>query len=321
MIRLFHKPSRKAPFPLGKSFAFSIFDDTDVATLQSVMPVYDLLTALGMRTTKTVWPLSYNGNSDFAGSHTLEDSEYAKYIRELSKRGFEIAFHGATMASSERAETLRALGLFRETLGFYPRSCAAHAVNRENLYWGAARFGSHLLRRMYTAVSKRPTDFFQGHIEGTPWFWGDIAKQHFDYVRSFTFNTIDLWALTPHVCYEDSETPWVNHWFITADAESVEEFVELMNEANVDRLEREGGLCLLSTHFGKGFVNEGNIEKRAKHLLMNLARRNGWFVPVSEILDFLRASGLVNKISGTDRRWLELTWFLHAVRRRLKHKR
>ena len=60
-------------FPDGKRFAFTIFDDTDVGTLESLRPIYDLLAQLGLRTTKTVWPLDYLGSSAFAGSVTLED--------------------------------------------------------------------------------------------------------------------------------------------------------------------------------------------------------------------------------------------------------
>jgi hypothetical protein len=42
-----------AEFPGGKCFAFTIFDDTDVATVENIRPIYLLLEDLGMRTTKT----------------------------------------------------------------------------------------------------------------------------------------------------------------------------------------------------------------------------------------------------------------------------
>lgn len=40
----------------GKSFAFTIIDDTDEATVANVKPIYDLLAELGIWTTKTVGP-------------------------------------------------------------------------------------------------------------------------------------------------------------------------------------------------------------------------------------------------------------------------
>ena len=44
-------------FPEGKRFAFTILDDTDGATLESVKPVYEFLADQGLRITKTVWVL------------------------------------------------------------------------------------------------------------------------------------------------------------------------------------------------------------------------------------------------------------------------
>ncbi len=44
------------PYPGNREFAFSVIDDTDDARLENIVPLYDLLTELGLRTTKTVWP-------------------------------------------------------------------------------------------------------------------------------------------------------------------------------------------------------------------------------------------------------------------------
>ena len=61
-------------FPNEKKFAFTIFDDTDLATVQNVKPIYDLLYQLGIITTKSVWvfPTS-NEKSKFYHSQTLSD--------------------------------------------------------------------------------------------------------------------------------------------------------------------------------------------------------------------------------------------------------
>ena len=316
----FHRPSADFRFPGGKRFAFSIFDDTDVATEPSVRPLYALLTSLGLRTTNTVWPLGFAGKSDYAGSHTLQDKGYAAFVKQLAGDGVEIAFHGATMESSTRDDVRRALDVFHEQLGFYPRSYAGHAMNRDNLYWGPARFGSRILRRLYPALAGEAGEWFQGHVEGSPYFWGDLSARYLTFVRGFTFDTLNLWRLTPHVCYEDPRTPWVKHWFITADADNVEEFTQVLDEASQDRLEQEGGIGLLSTHFGKGFVIDGRVEGRVERLLTRMARRDGWFAPVTEILDYLRSCGLVRPIADADRRRLEWRWFLHALRRRFKRR-
>src|SRR5579862_1592846 len=144
-----------ASFPDGKQFAFSIFDDTDVATLEYIRPIYELLDRLGFRTTKSVWPLPYQGSSEYEGSATLEDCEYAAYIRDLQERGFEIAFHGARMESTERSEIRKALEVYQQNLGRYPTAYAAHGHNSDNLYWGVDRFRFRFWRWLYAAARSR----------------------------------------------------------------------------------------------------------------------------------------------------------------------
>jgi hypothetical protein len=97
-------------FPQGKRFAFTILDDTDDATLENVKPVYDALKAHGIRTTKTVWPVDCpEGSRIFFAADTLQRKAYLEFVRRLSADGFEVAFHGATMESSRRDRTVRAL--------------------------------------------------------------------------------------------------------------------------------------------------------------------------------------------------------------------
>ena len=97
-------------FPAGRRFAFTIMDDTDVATLANVGPVYRLLDQLGFRTTKTVWPVGCpEGSANFSSSETLEDPAYLAFVLDLQSRGFEVAYHGATRESSTRERTERAL--------------------------------------------------------------------------------------------------------------------------------------------------------------------------------------------------------------------
>src|SRR5215831_8659323 len=79
------------PYPEGRGFAFTIIDDTDGETLETVSPIYDELSELGLRTTKTVWvraPRIPPSRSCDAGD-TLERPEYTSYLRSLQSRGFE----------------------------------------------------------------------------------------------------------------------------------------------------------------------------------------------------------------------------------------
>src|SRR6266853_1400204 len=108
-------------FPGGARFAFTVIDDTDVATVENVRPIYRLLESLGMRTTKTVWPVRCEeGSRNFSLSETLDDAHYRDFVVDLHARGFEIAFHGATMETSPRDRTARALQRFQALFGAPP---------------------------------------------------------------------------------------------------------------------------------------------------------------------------------------------------------
>jgi hypothetical protein len=81
-------------WPEGRRFAFSIFEDTDSATLENVGPVYAFLEGLGFRTTKSVWPLPGMGVPDRGGS-TCAAPRYRDWALSLQHSGFEIGGHNA----------------------------------------------------------------------------------------------------------------------------------------------------------------------------------------------------------------------------------
>src|SRR5690348_9622799 len=167
---------RKLQFPGNARFAFTIIDDTDVATVSNVAPIYALLESLGMRTTKTVWPLDCPGErGDYEGSQTLEDSEYLDFVLDLRCRGFELTWHGPTMASSKRVRTLRALERYRELVGEYPRIHINHAQNRENIYWGAERIDTLVLRSVFRGSAHSRSE---GSNPDSEFWWGDACQKH-----------------------------------------------------------------------------------------------------------------------------------------------
>jgi len=110
--------------------------------------------------------------------------------------------------------------------------------------------------------------------------------------------------------------PFVKNFFITCDADNVEEFNALLNEKNQEKLEKERGVCIISTHFGKGFIEEGKINSQTKYLLEKIREKNGWFVPVSVALDFLKDHNINNRILYNEIFSLELKWFLHSLIRK-----
>jgi len=313
-------------FPDGKRFAFTIFDDTDVATVENVKPVYDLLTELGMRTTKTVWPFNWTrGPSNFSSSETLEDAPYVEFVQSLAAGGFEIASHGATMETSDRETTRRAHERLKALFGAYPRSYANHSWNRENLYWGADRIDVPWLRALYARYLGIAPDFYQGHVPGSPLWWGDLCAERHDYVRNLTFNALNALDVNPTMPYHDPSRPLVKYWFSATDAENCEEFVRRFAGDGIARLEAAGGVCIVATHLGKGFTVNGRVDPRVETILRALAARSGWFVPVSELLDYMRHA---RRAAGHDRdtlspkewRALQVRWARDLVWRRIAPK-
>ncbi len=311
---------RNGPFdwPHGKRFAFAIIDDTDVATVENVEPVYRLLEELGLRATKTVWPVACpEGSANFSSSQTLDDADYLAFVLDLQRRGFEIAFHNATMETSTRERTERALQRFRELFGQYPRVHANHSYNRENLYWGEERVDNPLVRWVYSRVNSVPKGFYQGHKEHSEYWWGDLCRQRIEYVRNLTFNSLNLAAINPSMPYRDPKRPLVRWWYSAADADNVEEFNRIMSSDNQAALEASGGFCILATHFGKGYVRHGEVDPQARQLLRELAGRNGWFCNVSELLDWLRGQRVDETLPAREWRRMQWLWLRDLFVRRL----
>ncbi|HEV8263337.1 MAG TPA: hypothetical protein VGQ06_00185 [Gemmatimonadales bacterium] len=312
----------RLPFPGAARFAFTVMDDTDVATVENAAPIYRLLESLGMRTTKTAWPVRCEeGSRNFWLSETLDDPHYRDFVVDLHARGFEIAFHCATMETSTRGRTAEALEKFRRVFGAPPRVHANHALNRENLYWGAGRFDDAVLRLLYRIAFRQWGDFFQGHRPESPYWWGDFCVDQIEYVRNLTFSEINLLRVNPSMPYRDPNRPCVRWWFSASDAEDADEFNQLLRPENQQRLEAEGGVCIVATHFGKGFARDGKPHPETRRVLEQLATRKGWFPTVGELLDWLRARRESDALPAREWRRMQWRWARDLLMRRLAARR
>ncbi|HSJ30317.1 MAG TPA: hypothetical protein VK933_02710 [Longimicrobiales bacterium] len=306
------------PFPGGRRFAFTILDDTDDATVENVKPIYDLLHELGYRTTKTVWPVACpEGSRIYFAGHTLEDPGYLEFMNELLAHGFEVAFHGATMESSVRERTVRALEVLRDRLGVDPEIHCNHGQNLENLYWGENRYRSWYLRlplQLLARIENRPR--YSGEKEGSPYYWGDVCRERFRYVRSFAFATLNTARLPVSKPYRLKSTPCVNYWFTTSDAPDVRSFNRLVTRRGIDELAASGGYCIMSTHLGKGFVYNGRVDEQVEDSLRYMAALNGWFVTASDLLEHLVAERGGEELSPWRQALLETMHVADRVRAR-----
>ena len=293
-------------WPEGKRFAFTVFDDPDACSEESRM-VYHFLADLGFRTTMAVWPIGplRDRNSD---GETCSDSSYRAYAQQLQSRGFEIGYHNAAPHPCTREEIQKSFELFREYFGAYPTAAANH-YNTDALYWGSPRLHEGLGRAIYdlSTLGRQRTRFL-GHVEDHPYFWGDLCREHIRYYRNFVYREINTLKACPYQPYYDPERPFVNGWFCSAEGTDCASYVATITEANLDRLQEEGGLCIMYTHFGKGFVQDGKLTPRFRELTTRLSRANGWFAPVTAVLDHLRSIHGVRTIPPKVLKRMEWKW-------------
>ena len=305
-------------FPDEKKFAFSIVDDADVSQIEVIRPVYALLAELGIAATKIVWSNAPDENRAFDSRCTLEDPEYCDFILELHERGFEIGWAGASRESNTRERTIEGLERFREVVGYYPRVQVNGVFNRESMYWGMNRIDQPLLKAVVQRAAPTPPGYFLGHVEGSPFWWGDVCLERVDYVMNLTFDDVNLSRINPSMPYHDPSRPFVRSWFSASDAESCTEFNQLLRPDRLEKLERDGGCCIVATRLSKGFMRNRQIDRLARKRLEALAAKSGWFVPVSTLLDHLRdQSTPAFSIGEWDR--MQWKWARDLVRRRVRN--
>jgi len=306
-------PSRPARvvWPNGKTFAFTVFDDPDSQSYEAGRRVYSFLLELGFRTTRGVWPSGAVRLPNSPGE-TCENPRYRAHTAELESLGFEAGYHHTTRHSSTREEIIRGLDSFRAYFGHDPWSMANH-YNAEAIYWGRARL-SPPMRTLYTvATLGRTNGHYFGHVEGHPSFWGDVCRERIRYCRNFVYADVNTLAACPWMPYHDPAKPYVPAWYASSEGSNVTRFVNTLSEANQDRLEADGGACIMYTHFGHGFVENGALHPRFTVLMERLSAKNGWFVPVTTLLDYLRRQRSDMTIAGRQRQALERRWLWEKI--------
>ena len=302
-------PRRDPPqidWPDQKAFAFTVFDDPDAQTYKDGRLVYSFLADLGFRTTRGVWPgpVVRTPNS---GGETCENPEYRQHTIELQRLGFEVGYHNTTAHSSTRPEIVRGLDAFRAYFGHDPSAMANH-YNTEAIYWGQARVTPPVRSIYALATLGRTRGLHFGEVEGHPAFWGDLCRERVRYCRNFVYYDVNTLAACPWMPYHDPLRPLVPAWYGSSEGSNVTRLVDTLSEKNQDRLEEEGGACIMYTHFGHGYVENGRLNPRFKQLMVRLSRMNGWFVPVSAVLDHLGRQRVGRVITDSQRQSLEQRW-------------
>jgi len=297
----------RVEWPDGKKFAFTVFDDTDSATLANTREVYAFLADCGFRTTKSCWPVRGDASRPRFPGETCEDSAYNAWLLGLQSKGFEIGWHNATWHGLPRAEIFRAMDRFAEIFGHYPQTAANHS-DGESLYWGNYRLTGFRAVLYDFLTFFRNHDVYRGHIESDIHFWGDLCKEKIKFFRNFVFHETNCLKCCPFMPYHDPLRPYVNYWFASCNGNRVNDFTRFLSEANQDRLEEEGGACIMYAHFARGFQENGRLQPRFRQLIERLAQKRGWFVPVATVMEYLLRVQGHHDITDDERKWLERRW-------------
>lgn len=272
-------------FPNNKTFVFTIIDDTDDSFLENTKPIYDFLFENGLLITKTIWV--YPPRDRESKGHSLQHHGYRDFLLDIKSKGYEIALHNIGSGTYSREEILEGLKEYKNIFGDYPKIQTNHSYNIDSIYGGYKRFSflfSFLIKLLHPVYSQK----YEGEIPKSPHYWGDFHKKLIKYNRNYETDQLNTIKSNPYMPYLDkNKAQYSNYWFSSTFAPNQWMFNKIVTPESIDKLEHEGGVCILNTHLGyymkNGKIDQGFIDK-IKYISK---KNNGWFMPVSTVLDYL----------------------------------
>ena len=186
--------------------------------------------------------------------------------------------------------------------------------NLEAIYHGEERV-TGVRRAIYNVLTRgRRRRLFEGHVPESPLFWGDLCAERISYVRNFVYRDTNTLAACPHMPYRDSAKPSWPPGSPPPRAPIPPRSCARSARPHQDRLEAEGGLAIMYTHLGAGFWRGGRLDPQFEAVMRMLAKRDGWFAPVAEILDHLHSVKGVTELDEGKRHELEWRWIRDKLR-------
>ena len=278
----------------NKKFIFTIIDDTDDSFCPQINEIYDVLQKNGLRTTKTLWVYPVR-DSERSKGECLQDEEYRKFVLNLKKKGFELGLHNVGSGDYKREEIIKGLAEYEEILGEKPNIHVNHSYNPDNIYCGPKRFSfpfNIIVKYLYSSYNN-----FSGEIKKSRHYWADIHKKFIKYSRNYEIDDINTLKHNPYMPYRDKKyDKYCNYWYSSTFAPNQWMFNHIVTKKSIDKLEREGGVCILYTHLGYYYKN-GQVDQGFKEMISYIGKKKtGLFLPVSEVLDILNEQKKKNKI-------------------------
>tara|TARA_B110001450_G_C17668082_1_gene500694 strand:+ start:16986 stop:17969 length:984 start_codon:yes stop_codon:yes gene_type:complete len=304
--------------PGNKKFIFTIIDDTDDAFTEKIKPVYDILHENGLKTTKTVW-VNPVRDHDRSKGDSLADQDYRSFVLDIQKKGFEIALHNVGSGSYKRDEIINGIEKYKNILGNYPKLHVNHSYNPDNIYCGSKRFSfpfNWIVKKMYSQYNS-----FYGEVKGSIYFWGDLHKKHIKYSRNYEIDDINTYKINPYMPYRDKKyDEFCNYWYSSTFASNQWMFNRMVNKKSIDKLEEEGGICILYTHLGY-FYKNGEVDKGFKSIVEYLgSKENGLYIPVGEVMKLLKKNKMSEKKDSYIPYWQKKKLEFLSLKTRIKYR-
>jgi len=236
--------------------------------------------------------------SDINSSHTQ------KWATALARKGIEIGIFSLSKANHNWFKDIS--NIFVYSHGW---------VNtKEN-------FRGRILSKLIYLKLRKSRRIFSGEEPESDFFWGDYCKKHIKFIRNHVFNGIKTSSYDRKMPYKvAAKSQYSNYWFSSSDGHTVAEFTTLLKEKNLNALEKNGGFCVIYTHFASGFLkNNGTLNKEFERCIRQLAKRNGWFVPANTLLEFLLKIQLnQNPVSDFYLAKLDALWLFDRIIKKIK---
>ena len=147
--------------------------------------------------------------------------------------------------------------------------------------------------------------------------WSDVADERLSYIRAFTFRRLNGAKTPPGRPYLDSIKQKNTLFFNTTDAPDILAFNKLVNPYSIDKLRKQNGWAIVTTHLGKGFYWNNRLDPEFKENMEYLASLPGWFVPASQLLDHLKKELGGSEMSAMERFWMEYSHAIDRIKGRL----
>jgi len=304
--------------PNNKRFIFTIIDDTDDAFSPNIDKVYDVLIDNGLKTTKTVWVFPVRDHERSKGD-CLENENFKEFILKIKAKGFEIGLHNVGSGTFSREEIKNGLKQYEEIIGEKPNIHVNHSYNADNIYCGPKRFGfpfNIIVKYLYSSYNN-----FSGDIRTSNHFWGDLHKKIIKYSRNYEIDDINTYKKNKYMPYKDKRyDEFCNYWYSSTFAPNQWMFNDIVTKKSIDKLENEGGVCILYTHLGYYYKN-GQVDQGFKEMITYIGKKKtGLFLPVSDVLDLLNKNKEINKVKEYLPFWKKFRLEFSSLKTRIRYR-